>query len=973
MNIVLLMFALPVLAQSGGTVTVSGVVTSAEDKYPLIGAHVIAGDNNGVSTLLDGSYSIDVKPGDVLTYYYVGYEEVKYTVPDGAASIKHNVELKAETKSLEDVVVIAYGVRKKGTIAGSVSTVKAEKIENTPTAAFDQALQGQVPGLTVLSSSGEPSVAATLSIRGTNSINSGTAPLYILDGAAISSADFNTINPADIESISVLKDASSTSIYGARAANGVGVITTKRGRMASKPSITYRMQLGFSQLTQNNWDLMNTAERIQYEKEIGLTSGKNYDLLSKTDVNWLDAVYNNAALLQNYELSVSGASDRTNYYISGGYYNQDGIAVGSYFDRYSLRANVEQRAADWLKIGTNTMLNYQGIEQADEGSYTLVTPISAARFMLPYWNPYRPDGSIASIDDGTWKGDGQNPLEWLEKNRREYKKYKLVSNIFAEATPVEGLTIRSQFSIDYSHMTGFGTSTPSYGPNLGEGSAQRISTDGMSLSVTNTVNYQFRKGDKHSFNFLVGQEGVDYHYEDFSILTEGQNNDRLVNISTGTRASSWSDTTDDDYGYLSFFGRGEYNYDNRYYADFSVRTDASSRFGADRRWAGFWSVSFMWNLRQERFMDNASRWLTNAQIAVSTGTSGNSSIPNYEHLALVSGGSDYFGNAGIAPSQPGSDNLGWEKLWTTNLAFHLGFWNRLNVDLEFYNKRTSDMLMLVPESYANKGYGYSWDNIGVMVNRGFELNVTGTIFSNRNFMWSVNANVSYNRNRILELYNGVQEYEMSHTSMKLVVGHDSGEFYINRFAGVNPVNGDALWYTRDGELTNEMRDEDKVLVGKSMTAPWIGGFGTNISWKGLSLSAQFSWVADRWMINNDRYFDESNGRYSSYNQSRRLLDRWKEPGDVTDIPRHGVYTEFDDRLLEDASFLRLKNVMLSYSLPSELLSRSRFISGIRIYAQAQNLFTITGFSGLDPEGVGNMYQAQYPMSRQFTFGLDLMF
>lgn len=399
MNIVLLMFALPVLAQSGGTVTVSGVVTSAEDKYPLIGAHVIAGDNNGVSTLLDGSYSIDVKPGDVLTYYYVGYEEVKYTVPDGAASIKHNVELKAETKSLEDVVVIAYGVRKKGTIAGSVSTVKAEKIENTPTAAFDQALQGQVPGLTVLSSSGEPSVAATLSIRGTNSINSGTAPLYILDGAAISSADFNTINPADIESI-------------------------------------------------------------------------------------------------------------------------------------------------------------------------------------------------------------------------------------------------------------------------------------------------------------------------------------------------------------------------------SVRTDASSRFGADRRWAGFWSVSFMWNLRQERFMDNASRWLTNAQIAVSTGTSGNSSIPNYEHLALVSGGSDYFGNAGIAPSQPGSDNLGWEKLWTTNLAFHLGFWNRLNVDIEFYNKRTSDMLMLVPESYANKGYGYSWDNIGVMVNRGFELNVTGTIFSNRNFMWSVNANVSYNRNRILELYNGVQEYEMSQTAIE---------------------------------------------------------------------------------------------------------------------------------------------------------------------------------------------------------------
>ena len=968
-----LLCSLPALAQGGGTVTVSGIVTSAEDNQPLIGVHVVSGNASGVSTLVDGSYSISVTPGTILSYHYIGFQTVEFTVPEGSGALTHNVALQPEAQALDDVVVIAYGVRKKGTIAGSVSTVKAEKIESTPTAAFDQALQGQVPGLTVLSSSGEPSVAATLSIRGTNSINSGTAPLFILDGIAISSADFNAINPADIESISVLKDASSTSIYGARAANGVVVITTKRGQMAEKPNITYRMQLGFSQLAKGNWDLMNTAERIQYEKEIGLTSGKDYDLLSKTDVCWLDEVYNNAAMLQNYEISISGATEKTNYYVSGGYYSQDGIAVGSNFDRYSIRANIEQRAAKWLKIGTNTMLNYQGIEQADEGEYTLVTPISAARFMLPYWNPYNPDGSLASVNDGSWKGDGQNPLEWLENNRREYKKYKLVSSIFAEAAPIEGLTLKSQFNVDYSHTTGFGNSTPSYAPNLEEGSAQRMSTEGLTLSVTNTANYQFRVNGKHSFNFLVGQEGVDYHYEAFTLLAEGQNNDKLVNITNGTRVSSWSDTTDDDYAYLSFFGRGEYNYDNRYYADFSLRADASSRFGANRRWAGFWSASFMWNLRDEAFMESSRRWLTNAQIAVSTGTSGNSSIPNYEHLALVSGGLNYFGDAGIAPSQPGSDDLGWEKLWTTNLAFHLGFWNRLNVDLEFYNKRTTDMLMLVPESYANKGYGYSWSNIGVMVNRGAELNLSGTVLATKEFFWTVNANFSYNKNKIVELYNGVQEYEMASTSMKLVVGHDLGEFYVNRFAGVNPTNGDALWYTKDGEITNEMRDEDKVLVGKSMNAPWTGGFGTTLSWKGISLSAQFSWVADRWMMNNDRYFDESNGRFSTYNQSRRLLERWKQPGDITDIPRHGVYTEFDDRLLEDASFMRLKNLMLSYTFPENLIRKTRFISGLKIYAQAQNLLTFTGFSGLDPEGVGNMYQAQYPMSRQFTFGLDLMF
>ena len=328
---------------------------------------MISGSASGVSTLTDGSYSIQVAPGTTLTFQYIGYKAVEYTVPDGRTQVTCNLEMQSDTQALEDVVVIAYGVRKKGTIAGSVSTVKAEKIETTPTAAFDQALQGQVPGLTVLSSSGEPSKSAELTIRGTNSINAGTDPLFVLDGIVISASDFNAINPADIESLSVLKDASSTSIYGARAANGVVVITTKRGRMADRPVINYRMQLGISQLAHGNWDLMNTAERIQYEKEIGLTEGKNYSLLSQTDVNWLDEGFSDNALLQNYELSVSGATEKTNYYVSGGYYDQEGIAPGSDFNRYSLRANIEQRAAKWLKVGTNTLLNYQQIELAQSG------------------------------------------------------------------------------------------------------------------------------------------------------------------------------------------------------------------------------------------------------------------------------------------------------------------------------------------------------------------------------------------------------------------------------------------------------------------------------------------------------------------------------------------------------------------------------------------------------------------------------
>lgn len=968
----LLSFGLSISAQET-TVKVSGVITSAEDGLPIIGAAVIVGPGVGVSADFDGNYSIEVAPGTELTFTSIGFIDAKVTVPQGETFV-YDVVLQVESMVLEDAVVIAYGVRKKGTIAGSVSTVKSDKLESVPTAAFDQALQGQVAGLTVLANSGEPSASASITIRGTNSINSGTAPLYILDGVAISASDFNTINPADIESMSVLKDASSTSIYGARAANGVIVITTKRGRDMERPNITYRTQMGVSQLAHGNWDLMNTAERIQYEKEIGFTEGKNYDLLSKINVNWLDVVYNEAALLQNHELAVSGANETTNYYISGGYHNQEGIALGSNFERYSLRFNFDHRMSKWLKMGANTMYNYQNIEQADEGAYSLLTPISAARFMLPYWNPYRVDGTMASINDGSWKGQGQNPIEWLENNPLTYKKYKTISTLYAEVKPMSNLTLKSQFGLDFSHVTGLSLSYPSYAPNLGDGYASRNSSDAVNLSITNTANYQFDLEDEHFFTILLGQEGIKYHYENFGVATRGQTNDKLTDVGTGTRATSWNSTAASDYSYLSFFGRGEYNFQDRIYADFSVRADGSSRFGKSGRWATFWSSGVMWNLRNEAFAQEYRDWLTTAQVAFSTGTSGNSSIPNYEHLALVGGGPDYVGNAGVAPIQPGNPDLGWEKLWTTNLALHLGFWSRLNVDLELYNKLTTNMLMQVPQSYATSGgFGYKWSNVGGMVNRGAELNISGSIIETNDFIWSANANISYNYNKITELYNGVTEYELANTNTKLVVGHSIGEFYINRYAGVNPANGDALWYTKDGKLTNQLKDEDKVLIGKSYFAPWQGGFGTSLSWKGLSLSAQFSYVLDRWMLNNDRYFDESNGRFASYNQSSRLLDRWKEPGDITDIPRHGVYTEFDSRLLENASFLRLKNLMLSYSMPRELLKKSGFIQGVRLYVQGQNLWTLTGFSGLDPESSSNVYQAQYPMSKQYTFGLDITF
>ena len=421
----LVLFALSASAQN--LVKVSGTVTTAEDALPLIGASVISSPTSGVATDVNGHYTITVAEGTTLTYQYIALETHTWTVPSGVKEITHDVALEKSSELIEDVVVVAYGVRKKGTIAGSVSTVKSEKLESVPAASFDQALQGQSPGLMVLSNSGEPSKAATFQIRGTNSINSGPAPLFILDGVPISSSDFNAISPSDIESVSVLKDASSSSIYGARAAKGVVVITTKRGTTADEAKITFRTQLGISQLAHGNWALMNTSERIAFEKEIGIDAGQNYDLLSKTDINWLDVVFKDNALLQSYDLSVSRATDKMSYYVSGSFYDQDGIAIGSTFRRFNIRANTDVKASKWLRLGTNTMAVYEQVQQAEDGEYALYSPISASRFMLPYWDPYREDGTVASVGDGSWNGTGQNPLEWMENNRQLNKKYKVLT------------------------------------------------------------------------------------------------------------------------------------------------------------------------------------------------------------------------------------------------------------------------------------------------------------------------------------------------------------------------------------------------------------------------------------------------------------------------------------------------------------------------------------------------------------------
>lgn len=914
--VLLTLFEIPyVLAQNGFRVT--GQIISADDNQPVIGVSIIEkGTTNGVITDVDGNYSIMVtKSPTSLQFSYIGMKTVE---KEFTAATRFDLKMESSAEMVDEVVVVAYGVRKKGTTTGSMSVVKDKIMEAVPTPSFDQALQGQASGLQVLSSSGEPGAVANFKIRGINSINAGTEPLFILDGVAVSSEDFSAINPSDIESVSVLKDASSTSIYGARAANGVIVITTKRGRVGDNGKIAVRAQYGVSSLAYGKWDVMNTTERLNYEEEIGLRKAGSYDreLLERTNIDWRDVVYNDAASFYSTEIQTSGATQGGfNYFISGNIFSQDGIAVGSSYDRYTFRANLEAKINNWFKVGSNATFAYEKISEAQEGEYTTSTPISASRLMLPYWNPYKEDGSWASAADGSWTGSNVNPMEWQTTNWNDTNKWKVIATAFAELRPLPGLTLRTLGGIDFLDMRSNNETSPDFVGNQGEGAIGRGFSRATNLTWTNTISYLFDIKDDHHFNVLLGQEAVDNQSDAFSVIGRGQTNSYLVNLSAATRADIPTDSRSGS-TYLSFFGRAEYNYLGKYFVDLSARRDASSRFGTNSRWANFWSVGTMWNAKAESFLENVS-WLDNAQLLASIGTSGNSSIPDYDHLALVAGGPIYGLEGqvlpGLAPYSKGNEDLTWEKTTILNITMKLGFLNRFNLTAEFYNKYTSDMLMAVPVSVVG-GYSTRWSNMGAMVNRGVDLDLNVNVLKFKDFLWTVSANASYNKNEIKELYEGRDEYELSTTGLFLKKGHSFGEFYTNRFAGVNPANGDALWYDKNGNLTNECLDEDKVLVGKSYIAPWQGGFGTSLSWKGLTVSTQFSWVADRWMMNNDRYFNESNGTFVNYNQSKKMLyDRWKKPGDVATVPRYGIAAQLDSRFLEDASFLRWKNLMVSYT------------------------------------------------------------
>ena len=954
---------------------VTGTVISEEDGLPVVGASILVkGTAVGTVTDMDGKFQLPNVPSSAKTLVisFIGMQSQELPIKQTM-----NVILKPDTETLEEVVVLGYGSGKKiGSIVGSVAKVNSEKLSAKPVANAMDALQGQVSGLQVYTSSGEPGSSSSSYIRGVGSLTADNEPLYVLDGTPVSSSVMVMMNPNDFESVTVLKDASATSIYGSRAANGVIYITTKRGKIGEKAVITASGNYGTARLARRVSNPMNSTELLNYQLSHGIIKQETYDkyINSGIDTNWEDYFFKDDAPTYQANLSIQGGSNKTMYYVSGSYYFQDGITPRSEYNRYTFRSNLESRPTDWLRFGANfgatydeqqtSLFTYQGSNNLNGGIFgTILNPT--------YYNPYGEDGSKLDVIPGL---NRYSPYYLSDKQPSSSNTAQLDGTAFIQLNPIEGLTIRSQFGIEAYDFRQTSKRLASH-PNATQGGyTYEAFRRNAKLTITNTAEYNFKIKDIHDFTILIGQEGIKNDYQRFGSETTGQSDDRLSMLEAGTAATLLGADENDLYTYqfLSFFGRINYALNDKYFADFSIRNDASSRFGKDNRNAIFMSGGLMWNMKKESFLEDVN-FLSDLKLKASIGTTGNSSIGNYDHLALV-GTNLYNAQGGWKINTPSNGDLGWEKQTLANIGIEASFWNKYRIELTYYNKKTSNMLMDVPVPYTS-GFSSITQNVGSMTNSGVEIAISLDLLKTKDWFVGFNMNYAYNKNKITELFYGYDEWAMPNYLVSYNVG-EPVQYYMAEWAGVDPADGQQMWYIpgTDGETTKEY-DEERLqqATGKKRYAPHNGGFGLNVSWKGLSLNADFAWVLGKYMVNNDYYFAANPYNFAGYNQSKDVLNEWKEPGDITDIPAYGNVMQFDTHLLENASFLRLKNISLSYTLPKNWLLPTKVIQGVRIMATARNLFTITNYKGADPELDTNLTYGAYPNTKQFTIGAELTF
>ena len=971
---------------------VSGIVTSSEDGEPVIGAtvKVVGSQTAGTVTDIEGRFSLSVsKPGVELEFSSIGLVSKRVK-----ASENMTVVLQVDSHTLEQVVITGYGSAKKlGSVVGSVASVDKKKLESIVTPNFTDALAGQVSGLSVLSSAGDPSTSATIRLRGINSINSSSQPLFILDGAPISASFYATLNPADIENITVLKDAASTAIYGARAANGVIVLTSKQGKYSEQVGLSVRAQYGIASATSDGVEMMNSKQYVKFRDLIGQpVSDEIRTLVDKYNINtnWRDEMIDDAAPTFDVNATMQGGGQTVNYYVSFNHHKQDGLIEMSKMHRNTLNARINARLNRFFKIGFTSNLGVQRYSQNAEwsadGLYS-ANPLVFARQAMPYDTPYQ-----YTIDENgkMIKGDRAIGLKysnlvgpWWYNAHRDYYRNKLTLNtsLTETFTPIEGLTFQALQSMNGLESMNHGSFSP-YDAFV-DGMGNRIESEKGSVSASVSRYYQFtlshtaewrRQFGAHYVGVLLGEETRIERSRGLSAYSEGQTDPRLLLLPNGTTVApnNLGDSKVEEVA-NSLFANAEYNYKEKYYVTGSIRRDGSSKFAPDHRWGTFWSAGAKWDIKKENFLKDVE-WLNDLSLSVNYGTTGNDSgAGSYDYLGTFTDGGLYNGESSIGIKQMANKTLTWEKTAKWNVGLNFSIFDRAHFTVDFYRNKTTDMLMPIPYSMTT-GYSAGVGNVAAMTNTGVEANVDVDILKTKDFYWSFKANVGYNKNEITELFQGRDEYVLSNTGIKLAVGHAYGEFFQVRFAGVDPMTGAPLYYDKDGNKTKKFNeDRDAVFLGKKRYAPWTGGFGTNFRYKNVSLIADFAWTAGKYMIVNDDFFIANAQLATKWNQRVEMLNVWTTPGQITNIQSVNYAKQFTDQMIQNASFLRMKTLSIQYEFPKKWMQATRYIKGVKVFGIARNLFTITPFEGYDPEPDINVVKFNYPNTRQFVIGAEISF
>jgi len=922
------------------------------------------------------------------------------------------VFLTPENTMLDQVVVTGYGSGKKlGSVVGAVSVVGEKVIENTPASNFIDALQGQVAGLSINSASGEPSSTSnSIILRGRNSLSQDVTPLFICDGAPVDESFFTSMNPADIENVTVLKDAASIAIYGSRGANGIIVITTKKGKFGSNAKATFRASYGWSKMVHDNATMMNSQQYIQFRDIIGQpVADKIRNLVDNYGVstNWRDEIFRDNQPTYSVDASIRGGSESVSYYLSLGHYSMEGIEYNSGLNRQTLSWSIDAKVNNWFRvgfIGNAAMAHYD--RNYDSDNPTVATPSGNAinvsnptilsRVALPYDTPrsysFNENGDLVwgpRTELFYYTGDGTWTFPWWDYSYRHYRNNELSGNmrLYEQLNPIKGLTIRAQQAFQGQDARSGQTIDPyktfntAFGRPVGSAALGSINAGSNSESFsryyqfayTNTAEYRNTINNVHEFSVLLGQESIITRSESFGVSTTGTTDIRMNLLDQG----NFTDINRVSFGkgevvINSYFLNGNYSYDDRYFFDFSVRRDGNSRFAPGNRWATFGAFGLMWNLTNESFLKGKTTWLDDLRLHYSYGATGNSNIGNFAWQGAVTDGSQYNGSASTVLSGSENPKLTWETVYSHDLGVNVRLFDRLSIAADWYSKRTEDMIYTIPYSLTT-GVSTGAANVCSMSNKGIEVDIQGDIFKNKDWYVGARVQFNYNRNRIIELWDGNEEFVEANSGLIQKVGDVCRQFYMVRYVGVDPADGKQVWLDKNDNPTKTFPSDAFVCTGKSADAPWIGGFGVNARWKGLSASVNFSWQSGKYMVNNDKFFITNPTDMYSTNQTIESLNVWTTPGQVTDIPKFGEKLEMEGtNFLEDASFTRLKNLTVAYDFPSKLINKWG-LSGLQLHFTGRNLWTITNFSGYDPEIPSNIVQFQYPNTRQYEFGIEVSF